>query len=483
MACWWPIESAMRRRPPRRLGRMSRAYRGPARASALLLVLGLASGLASGCLHAPAGRRGVDVRLESSGDCHRVESERFAFFSDPWINLHHFLYQWARNTPRRQPGDRDPAVEVPENHQIGDLDERERAAWDRAVGFYRERLASRDLVHDPKLIALKDPLAAIACAGGTLDSVAADPRAVLAEAMPVYRRHWWPGHLARSVDGIERLARALAPYETSLAVRLAGAYGGHWPDQRIRVDVTAYASWQGAYTTNHPDQITMESDPDLRGVKGVDLLFHEASHTSFFEQPLLGQVSAAFRAHGADFPPELVHVIQFVTASELLRRELRGRDLRGFRPFAEGLYRINPEMASDRKVVEAHWGPFLEGRLGRAEALDRIAAELTRPHTARDSPDQAVAQTPRFSFYSDPWISLHHFLYQWAVAAKHEGGARTRVPVVEVPERGELQQLAAPERQTWTDAVDYYQREVVSRSLLFDAGLIAVNEQLTQAAA
>ena len=23
-------------------------------------------------------------------------SDRFAFHSDPWINLHHFLYQWSR---------------------------------------------------------------------------------------------------------------------------------------------------------------------------------------------------------------------------------------------------------------------------------------------------------------------------------------------------------------------------------------------------
>lgn len=364
---------------------MGEARRGSGVGSALLLVLGLASGFSSGCAHAPAEPRSAGARLESLGDCHRAESTRFVFLSDPWINLHHFLYQWARNVPPRLPGDRDPAVEVPESKRIGDLDESERSAWDRAVRFYRERLASRDLVSDRNLVALRDPLGAIACSGGTPDGIAADLRSVLLDAMPVYRRHWWPGHHARNLDWIERLTSALAPYETALADRLADVYGREWPDERIRVDITAYASWHGAYTTNRPNQITIASDPNLRGLKGVDLLFHEISHASFFEQPLLGQLSAAFRDHGTEFPPGLVHVVQFVTASELLRLQLRGRDLRGFKPFAEGLYRSNPEWDRLRRVLEEHWVPFLEGRIERAQALDRIAAELTEPDKASEA--------------------------------------------------------------------------------------------------
>ncbi|MEA2562604.1 MAG: hypothetical protein QOH06_4108 [Acidobacteriota bacterium] len=363
---------------------MGEARRGPAVVSALLLVLGLSSG----CAHAPAEPRSAVhqsvVRLESLGDCHRAESKRFVFLSDPWINLHHFLFQWARNVPPLAPGDPE-AVEVPESRRVGELDERERAAWDRAVRFYRERLVGRDLVHDPNLIALRGPLGEIACAGGTPDSIVADVRAVLIDAMPVYRRHWWPEHLARNEDWIERLTSAIAPYETSLADRLADVYGRPWPDERIRVDITAYSSWHGAYTTNRPNQITMTSNPDLRGVKGADLLFHEVSHASFFEQPLLGQLSAAFRAHGAEPPSDLVHVVQFVTASELLRRQLRGKDLRGFKPFAEALYRSIPEWDRLRRVLEEHWVPFLDGKLERAQALDRIAAELTEHDKASEA--------------------------------------------------------------------------------------------------
>lgn len=349
------------------------------RGSTVRAVLLLVLSLASGCAHAPVETRSARVRIESLGDCHRAGSERFVFVSDPWINLHHFLFQWARNVPQRLPDDRDPVVEVPESRRIGDLDERERSSWERAVHFYRERLANRDLVRDRGLIALRDLLAAIACSGGTPDDIPADLWAALLEAMPVYRRHWWPAHHARNLDWIERLTSALAPYETVVADRLSETYGRPWPEERIRVDVAAYASWQGAYTTNRPNQITIASDPAVRGLKGVDLLFHEVSHSSFFEQPLLGQVSAAFDARGAEPPPGLIHVIQFVTASELLRLELHGGDLRGFTPFATDLYRSIPAWDRYRRALMDHWVPFLKGKLDRTQALDRIAAELTQP--------------------------------------------------------------------------------------------------------
>lgn len=99
------------------------------------------------------------------------------------------------------------------------------------------------------------------------------------------------------------------------------------------------------------------------------------------------------------------------------------------------------------------------------------------------SPGQAVAQTQRFSLYSDPWINLHHFLYQWAVASAHEGEPEEGSRVVQVREREELPQLAPEERRIWTEALDYYQREVISRELVFDANLIAAKARLSQAAA
>jgi hypothetical protein len=312
------------------------------------------------------------------GDCHQSESQRFVFHSDPWINLHHFLYEWARNVPERQPGDRRRAVEVKEQAQLGDLEEGEQGAWKRAVELYRERMSPRDVLFDRDLIALRGQLAAIACSKGSLEDIDPEIRTVLADAMPVYRRRWWPGHHATNMAWIRKRSEELKSYEAVLAGRLAQAYGGEWPPGRIRVDVTAYANWSGAYTTNRPNQVTISS-PSYEGLEGLEILFHEVSHANFFEQRIFGQLADAFRQHGADPPERLAHVIQFVTPPELLRSVLGEREIGGYRSVAERVYGRGGSLSDEYRIVLEHWKPFLDGKIQRAEALDRIAAELAPP--------------------------------------------------------------------------------------------------------
>jgi hypothetical protein len=339
-----------------------------------LLVLGVLSGILSGCSHASISVPIEKAQTASEGDCYRVESERFVFHSDPWINLHNFLFEWARNVPERQREDRRRAVEVAERAELGDLEEGERRAWERAVGFYRERLIAKDLLFDRDLVALGGQLGAIACSGAGPENVDAEIRTALVEAMPVYRKHWWPGHDSTNKAWIREQLGRLKSHEAALAERLAQAYGGEWPPERIRVDVTVYASWSGGYTSNNPDHVTL-SGASYKGIQGLELIFHEVSHASFFEQRNLGDLAAAFRRQGAELPDRLSHVIQFATPPELLRSLLSAQELDGYRSVAEGVYERGSSGDQYRMVLK-HWKPFLDGKIQRAEALDRIAAEL-----------------------------------------------------------------------------------------------------------
>jgi len=192
--------------------------------------------------------------------------------------------------------------------------------------------------------------------------------------MPVYRRHWWPEHHAANVAWIQERLGQLRSYEAALAKRLAEAYGGEWPPERVRVDVAAYSNWAGAYTTNNPNQLTISSR-DYMGLEGLEILFHEVSHASFFEQRIFEQLAAAFRPHGIKPPDRLFHVIQFVTPAVLMRSVLGSERLAGYRSIAE---RVNAEgtSAEQYRVVVRYWTPFLDGKATRTDALDRIAAEL-----------------------------------------------------------------------------------------------------------
>lgn len=247
---------------------------GTRRPLAFLLVLGVAGGILSTCEHASADVPAAVTHPGSDGDCHQVESEQFVFHSDPWINLHHFLFQWARDVSPRRSGDRRRAVEVSEQAQLGDLEEGERQTWKRTVDFYRERLVADDLLFDQNLIALRGGLAAIACSALGPENVDTELRTVLVDAMPVYRQRWWPEHHTANMVWIQSQLQELKSYEATLAKRLAEAYGGEWPPERIRVDVAAYSNWAGAYTTNHPNHVTI-SGTSYKDLERLEILFHE----------------------------------------------------------------------------------------------------------------------------------------------------------------------------------------------------------------
>ena len=351
---------------------------------AFLLLVGAVGGIFPGPEHASGDAVAAAAPSGPDGDCHRVESERFVFHSDPWINLHHFLYQWAREVSPRPSGDRRRAVEVSERAQAGDLDGEERQKWERAVGFYRERLIASDLLFDRDLIALRGQLAAVSCSANGLEGIDAEIRAVLLEAMTVYRQRWWPEHHTANRAWMGTQQQELKSHEAVFAERLAQAYGGEWPPERIRVDVAAYSNWAGGYTTNHPDHVTISSTGYER-LEGLEMLFHEVSHAGFFEQRILGQLAVAFRRRGADRPDRLSHAIQFATPAEILRSLLSAEERYGFVSVAERVARRS-RWSDQYAIVLEYWKPFLDGQVERAQALDRIAEELAPRHDAEKKP-------------------------------------------------------------------------------------------------
>lgn len=315
--------------------------------------------------------------------CQPVErSIHFELHSDPWINLHHFLFQWAFGQTPRRPGDFRTVLPVPERKDLGGLAEPERAAWSRAVDHYSSRLVRLDLTFDQELVDLTNRIATISCAGEpALAGLPAELRDALEEAMPIYQKHWWSAHHARNVDWIRELYADLAPVEARIAGQLPRAYGGQWPAERLRIDVTAYANHLKGYTTNHPDRTTMASgDPDKKGWLGVETVFHEASHAASFEEPLLAQLDTVFARLGAEPPEGLSHVIQFFTPAFLLNALLRQRGVEEYEPSIEhlGLYKRFPSWGGYRAVLERHWRPFLEGKTEREAALAKIAQELSQ---------------------------------------------------------------------------------------------------------
>ena len=307
-----------------------------------------------------------------------VTTTYFAFHNDPWINLHHFLYQWSRAELGLGAGR--AAVDVPERSgppppaSSG-------AAWRAALEFYAANVAERDHFHLP-MLTLKTALS-------ELDG---DPRATppddirgisehLAAAMPLYLDVWWPEHARANRRWITHVVADVRRYEARWVELVRRAFGGDWTEGRLRVDASAYANWQGGYTSNGPPHAVISStDPTiLEGLYALEMVFHESGHMSSLGGPLRGAVQAAFRGAGLEEPANLRHAMLFATAGELTRIIAAERGLPEHVPYivAEGL----SGFAGWRElwpVVEARWIPVVRAGADPRSAMEAMARDLGR---------------------------------------------------------------------------------------------------------
>jgi hypothetical protein len=300
-------------------------------------------------------------------------TEHFSFHSDPWMNLHHFLFQWARAEAGLGTGRQ--TVAVPERSDLEDLGSEERAAWTAAVSYYRREIAERSYLFDDLMLRLKMDLAAL---GG--DPTATPPdeptgmRRHLLAAMPVYLERWWPEHDRANRTWIQTQSRWVEKHEAAYVRDVQRAYGGTW-NGVLRVDVAGYANWAGGYTSNGPNHTVIWSrDDGTQGMYGLEILFHEAGHQQELESALRRDLDRAFEASGREQPENLWHAVLFHTAGWITQRVAREEGLPDHEPYAvhEGLVDF-PAWSGLWFLLEEHWKPFLQGRFSREEALTGLA--------------------------------------------------------------------------------------------------------------
>lgn len=301
-------------------------------------------------------------------------SQVFAFANDPWINLHHFLYQWAQaeaGGPR--------ALSVPERTQPSPLSPDESPIWSEAVGYYQKEVISSDLLFESKLVVWKVQISRISSDPRALSSLPPPLAGQLEKAMPIYQRHWWPSHEAANRAWIDALGPRLERFGPALLRRLANVYGGTLPAEKVRTDVAAYSHRVGAYTSDDPPHIVVSStDPDLQEDHALEILIHEVSHIHELEGALSAALARGFAKYNTAPPDNLWHVMIFYTAGEITNDALQTAGLPAIVPYAErtGMYRRLPAWDGYRNALDSSWKECLAGRLDRDAAMDRLAQDL-----------------------------------------------------------------------------------------------------------
>ena len=322
----------------------------------------------------------VVPRIANAQQSATVEKSLFEFHSGFWINLHHFLYTQARKTLPRQSA-REVALTASDADERQRLSPAERAAWDGSIAYYATSIASRDLLFDDDLIAIKNALEDAETSTDLAQAqIPSELKQALLKAAPIYRAHWWTQHDAQNHKWIAELAPLVARDGDAISHDLVRIYEEPWPQYPVRVDAVVYANWAGAYTTVEPTRPAISSsNPANQGTAALEVLFHETSHG------MIDKVSDAIRsaesdvnAHRTGAPyraPSLWHAVLFYTAGELVAERFPG-----YVPYAEknGLWaRAWPSPM--RELIDQDWKSHMSGAVPLTASISRLVADLSVP--------------------------------------------------------------------------------------------------------
>lgn len=305
-------------------------------------------------------------------------TQRFEFHSDPWINLHHFLYQWARED--RGLGTGRHRVSVSERAALTSLPASERDAWSGAVSFYRDSVAARGHFA-PEMRRLKFELVRL---GGDISAAPPDRitgiAAALQHAMPVYRQRWWAGHDSANRAWITSVETPLRRHEARFVELTERLYGASWPQKRWRVDVSAYANSRAGYTTADGHAVIYATDRGNQGLHALETVLHEVQHAETVGGSIEGALARAFEPAGIKPPDNLWHALIFATAGEFVASVASQERMPPHTPYwiKEGFETLDGWSALV-PIVREHWLPAVRGETSSAEALAGLARALRRP--------------------------------------------------------------------------------------------------------
>lgn len=324
----------------------------------------------------------------------------FELHSGFWINLHHMLYQEARQRTvslSRQPSgsksSSGPAIKSTLSTDPA-LTTAEKKAWDEAITYYAENYANKDLLFTTELIQLKNQLGdfedcdELSGRKRKFCDAGLPPRLtqVLEAAAPVYRAHEWADHDRANRRWILRVAPLVRAQGVGLSERLAEIYQTRWPHEKIRVDVAAYANWAGAYTTVDPLRVTIASlDARNQGAQALEVLFHEGSHG--IAEPVQAAIIRECRQRDKPIPRDLWHALVFYTTGVVIRPALASSPAtaggkEGSAP-GGGYTSYASREALDQRgwkgyfdVLQRFWQPYLDGQASFDDAIARMVSSL-----------------------------------------------------------------------------------------------------------
>jgi len=250
--------------------------------------------------------------------------------------------------------------------------------WNAVVETYAD-VAKHDLVFDDWSIKVHNALA-------VLDDTAVVPAgafdapvvAALNTAAPIYRARLWTERRAGNDRWIASAKAVLAGREAAAKSAQAAAYHITWPRQPYLVVAVGEIGPNSAVTHSGPPGYVAivqagAASPRNVGDAPLELLFHEASHTSAVGGRITAMIDAEAARQNVMPPPQLWHHMIMVTSGTIARTVLANTGRPGYQRYDERYPEQIP--AGERSAFDRVWQPYLDGKISFEQALHDLVRD------------------------------------------------------------------------------------------------------------
>lgn len=302
----------------------------------------------------------MPARSEANTD-YVAATAHFEFHSNFWLNLHHYLFNVAR--------DHD-AEALPGHLSASGLSAEDVAVVASAAAFYRDNLIDKSLLFNRDLTAMKRVFIRTQADEEVVLEEYRDLEAHVRRVRPIYARHFWPGHRRANQQVLDENLPLAVRLEKAVFARIAELSQNQWPDHKVRVDITYVANWAGAYTTVNPIvHAVIRSSRWESPYDWIEILFHEPTHAMI--APDEGAVAEAIERVsgrlGVKPAGGLWHAILFYIAGTAVQEALAEEDIE----YALFMFR-NDVFSRSHELLRRHMPAYVAGEVSLERAIENI---------------------------------------------------------------------------------------------------------------
>ncbi len=294
-------------------------------------------------------------------------TQYFEFHNNYWVNLHHFLYQKADSSQLKKLQEDDlNFLEIGEYSSMLKLSKNEKEVLEQAIIYYQKNLTSKSLRRDlnPMRLWLQKRQESTEIIDTSFSKEFTE---ILNKVSPIYKKYFWEIHKSHNSLILNNHISNIKAVEKEVINKMEVLSLNPWPDStKVRVDITAYANWAGAYTSSKPQMniILSTLDPSSTTNAFVETVFHEGSHLLYLygKSPIRDKFYYKSKELDIDFPRNLWHASMFYLCGRVTQDALAELGM-------------NHEMLIDEKNIFSNYNTNMFRTINESYYLGKIEAD------------------------------------------------------------------------------------------------------------